>query len=132
MEQRKIKFRAWDKINEYMITDVDSINFINGDRIISIDYEDREEVNSTISFDNIYILQFTGLLDRNGNEIYEGDIVSNGDNYACEVKWSDIDYAWQLIEYGNNDGIRLHTLTAYTSTFVLLGNVFENSELLNK
>lgn len=68
------------------------------------------------------LMQFTGLLDKNGKEIYEGDILKN-EVKNCKVEWSEMNLAWVgvgLMAFGmNGDG-----------EYEIIGNIYENPELL--
>lgn len=63
--KRDIKFRVWDEKNKRMLYGVGMF-----------DLSDADEKLSVTELEECPIMQFTGLMDRNGKEIYEGDVVN--------------------------------------------------------
>lgn len=82
--------------------------------------QDPDFENSFIEIIPETIGQFTGLYDKNGKEIYEGDILKGGIYLSYEVKWDYEDNGWNV----KNDDIRKH--------YEIIGNIHENPELLEQ
>lgn len=131
---REIKFRAWDKERKSMQTSRMNMVSFNGDILMA----KRDEFRSS----DIVIMQFTGLLDKNGREIYEGDIVvensypmfNNGlCNYRCVVIWDKDEACFGLDMYCVSDRVRgfacPNSISEYEALEVI-GNIYENPELV--
>ena len=116
-KMRTIKFRAWDKKEKKMFDVCDlylqttnryGVSFISGE---------------TFNAEDIELMQYTGLKDKNGKEIYEGDILDGG--YVVE---------WETMEdnemgFGVGIGFNVHPDIVEDSE--VIGNIYENSKLIN-
>ena len=133
---REIKFRLWSKIGKKFIeTDNPDLDFVinNNGYLYSIE-NFYGEINILPQMD-IEVLQFTGLQDRNGKEIYEGDILKYNFPYDGRlkhislVKFVETEASFGLKDiYGNE--IPLYRIAA-NNYFEVIGNIYENPELLN-
>ena len=125
---REIKFRAW--LKEQKMVNTETIDFTDK----SIQYLKRSEIiNAYIlrreSFDDVELMQYTGVKDKNGKEIYEGDIVILNDaeeESRCVVKY----------KYGSYilvDGDLRENLSNVEDRFLeVVGNIYENKNLLEE
>lgn len=108
---REIKFRAWDK--ERGMQEMTGIKLPN-----------TTDPNRHLG---VAIMQYTGLKDKNGKEIYEGDIVKVGDDLIEEVKWIK-EKEWALGECPFS-GFVNHS-AVYKTGVKIIGNIYENPELI--
>lgn len=138
---RKIKFRAWDKTMNMMIyqddtefefrltgkgIEVDDLTFVD-----TAFNEKHEDIDCEV-------MQYTGLKDKNGKEIYAGDICRWRDLETFNdeiledifvVVWNDEKLGWYT---QNEDGNFVYELYEYTDDrdLEVIGNIYENADLL--
>ncbi len=114
MSNRTIKFRVWDEtINKFLE---------NGEGLC------LEEMYGGFGGQTVS-QQFTGLLDKNGKEVYEGDILKTfGARYSIEYN-SEI-AGFSLVEGKRSLG-HIGALNSRRDWFEIIGNIFENPDLLS-
>ncbi len=115
------KFRAWVKEEEQMLPVI----------IINFDYQNVvvEEPNGLYCercFDEIKLMQSTGLVDENGKEIFEGDVVLIYGEKISKVFYSQGSFCVDIL----NGGTPLHGFSP--KQLEVVGNVWENPELLEE
>jgi len=124
MNNREIKFRAWDKIKKRML----SVYHLRKEGIIGM--ADNIISSQHCKIDNVILMQYTGVKDRNKKEVYEGDI----------IKYVGRDGKFQVEEIVFIDGCFCRRTsmsdipigdTLYTPQidFMIVGNIYENKEL---
>ena len=119
------KFRAWDKETQTML-DVSLIDFKK--RVLVGEHWEFGETNF-VSFDDIKLMQSTGLKDKNGQEIFEGDIVKMSKDVSVDTTYYEVvrrrggAYSLESKQHGCDLWIR-HT------DCEIIGNIYENPELL--
>ena len=126
---REIKFRIYIKSLKVTVN-VDYIDFMNKE--ISVEGAAEPYV---YNYDEVELMQSTGLKDENGVEIYEGDIVQFGDNPLYEGVIAEcvfLDYrAGFYYQFKNGQYAGQYTDMADTwRTYEVIGNYLENPELL--
>ena len=104
---REIKFRAWDELNGNMIYQY-SLSMPNYEIL------ERYEV----------VMQYTGLKDKNGKEIYEGDMVSL-DDIVCPITFEDGCFMMITNRQQGKSVVAQDRL----KRFEVIGNIYENPEL---
>lgn len=124
---REIKFRVWDKNRKVWGSPLLAMTSGN----IHFDWRDRTIIN-----DDIEVMQYTGLKDKNGKEIYEGDILKSTPGFATffiDDKREHITTV-EFIGSGfkeNYEGV-LNNLDQHDLRYVeVIGNIYENPELMN-
>lgn len=122
------KFRAWDKHSQKMFADDELIIWNN-----NVYANDSKKLTCNNlkgwSIDEEYLMQSTGLKDKNGKEIFEGDVLGTKDgllNGVIEYR-SDLGmWTNSLIRYNN-----FERLCNVATSREIIGNIHENKELLD-
>ena len=118
------KFRAWFKQGSKMVN-VATIDFL--------EKEVKSHANVMYSFDEIELMQSTGLIDKNGEEIFEGDVLLTYDDELAKVFWNDdlagwfVDFIYEIAELSEVADIQ-----SGRSICEIIGNIYENPELLEE
>jgi len=130
---RAINFRAWDTRTNKWAED-----FAIGTSTQSPHEVQSFPVVAPVVFNGqgkCVLMQFTGLLDKKGKEIYEGDVLDWGDNFNSKVYWDEETASFRIEELGiavwkGEKYPRTHDLNSYTYTATIKGNIYENPSLL--
>jgi len=148
---REIKFRAWTNHNGWsdgmMVTQTlekeeSGYLCMNCQKVVYMSDRYKEQNGEVVEVSqweecaNTIIMQFTGLLDKNGTEIYEGDIIKMGNNQEC---W----FAPRVVEFINgcwvggacriytNQDRHFYEGDSNQNNWEIIGNIYQNLELIN-
>jgi phage uncharacterized protein TIGR01671 len=139
----KIKFRVWDKINNRMImprkfATIKPVIDFNGNLGVMDTYKNYHW-HGIVPEDEYELMLFTGILDKNDIEIYEGDILKDTDN---EIYYVDFIRGCFYLRTNYKSFPHLGWAEwlpmceidrlANPTEFEVIGNIYENPELLSK
>jgi uncharacterized phage protein (TIGR01671 family) len=151
---REFKFRAWNKENKKMILPYENVGedelmISFSGRLITIENNNacgaddccgpNENYVSESDHKCYEIMQYTGLKDRTGKDIYEGDILSlnyfEGEVVKMWIEYLDtLPYCCTIIKYSEDDWVPLGRIMKRDGeqfTCEVIGNIYENEDIIS-
>lgn len=126
------KFRAWDSEKKEMFKDTFAIT--ESGQVVVVEQESVASSPDYVFVEHLVIMQSTGLKDKNGKEIFEGDILAVGtDDEVVNVNvfWDEKHALFMFESKKYNEKEPLAELAEDDAClFEIIGNIYENPELL--
>ena len=130
-----VRYRAWDSVKKEMFKDTFAIT--ESGQVVVVEQESVASSPDYVFVDHLVIMQSTGLKDKNGRDIFEGDVLEIEDEGEvlgnAKLTW-DKERAVFMIEAISVDDIApFHEILSDESySYRVVGNVYENPELLEE
>ena len=140
MSEQKVpvvpKFRAWDSIKKEMFKDTFAIT--ESGQVVVVEQEFVTSIPDYVFVDHLIVMQSTGLLDKNGKEIFEGDIIRYNIDVVDIKRHPTLGFYTVLDgrEGFFGDGMSIDDFEEdakeFSKTAEIIGNIYENPELLGQ
>ena len=123
---REIRFRAWHKENKTMV-------YFDNAKVVKDQYQAHHLVKLMAGHYGDVLMQYTGLQDKNGKDIYESDLLRNESGRICVVNWHEF-AGWDCepVVIVRNDDSHGFKLNCWDRWIEKIGDIHQNPELLTK
>lgn len=128
---KEFKMKAWLKKEKKMVAIIgidlnyQYIRYTDDGNLFKDDYKIAD-------FKDVKLLQYIGMKDKNNKEVYEGDILKLRDNHGIQlVKYHD-EWSAFILESQKDTSVGVLGLYFDKEDFEIIGNAYENSELLGE
>ena len=125
------KFRAWDGAKKEMFKDTFAIT--ESGQVVVVEQEFITSPPDYVFVDHLVIMQSTGIKDKNGKEIFEGDIVDYKGRKAI-IKWhgSYASFIYRFVDEMQERVPEWDPLFLAYHHFEIIGNIYENKDILEE
>lgn len=118
-----------------IVREVEVIDFYNEEVLVYVIGVRPRGETAIYSFDEVEFIENTGMKDKNGNYIYEGDIVTVNGTWDCIVQYNQSNCVFVLKSIDSRWNIRwsmgyLSNYDDIAETLEVIGNIYENKELV--
>ena len=127
---REIKFRVWDKVIEHMRYGYFPVKVDDYYKIWS--FHSKSGGFFSKSEDQFELMQYTGIKDSKGRDIYEGDIIKDKRENIHQIRFIDGFASFRAFYSNTGDNCALNQDWINTFEKIVIGNIYDNPELVKK